>query len=161
MIFVTVGSQKFQFNRLLKAIDMLVKNKDISEEVFAQIGYSDYYPQNFNWKKFLDREEFIKLETEANIVVTHGGTGAIVGAIKKRKKVIAIPRLSRYGEHVDDHQTQIINEFQKQNLIYGLKDCNKLLNALEYVKSHKFNIYTSNTKKVEDSIERFIKEEFK
>lgn len=27
MIFVTLGSQKFQFNRLLKEIDILVKEK--------------------------------------------------------------------------------------------------------------------------------------
>ena len=33
MIFVTVGSQKFQFNRLLKKIDELIENKVINEEV--------------------------------------------------------------------------------------------------------------------------------
>ena len=31
MIFVTVGSQKFQFNRLLKKIDELIENKVINE----------------------------------------------------------------------------------------------------------------------------------
>ena len=42
MIFITLGSQKFQFNRLLKAVDDLVESKIINEEIFAQIGYSDY-----------------------------------------------------------------------------------------------------------------------
>ena len=48
---------------------------------------------------------------KANIVITHGGTGAIIGAVKKGKKVIAVPRLAKYGEHVDDHQLQLIKQF--------------------------------------------------
>ena len=40
MIFITLGSQKFQFNRLLKTVDELVERGIIKEEVFAQIGFS-------------------------------------------------------------------------------------------------------------------------
>ena len=44
-IFITLGSQKFQFNRLLIAVDKLCEKKIIcGEDVFAQIGYSDYVP---------------------------------------------------------------------------------------------------------------------
>ena len=40
-IFITLGSQKFQFNRLLKAVDELCENQIVdAEDVFAQIGYS-------------------------------------------------------------------------------------------------------------------------
>ena len=78
MIFVTLGSQKFQFNRLLKAVDEL----QTDEKIFAQIGYSDYKPQNYKYKEFLDREEFAAWEQKADIVITHGGTGAIIGAVK-------------------------------------------------------------------------------
>lgn len=54
-IFITLGSQKFQFNRLLKAVDELCERGTIeAEDVFAQIGYSDYLPKNFSYKKFLD-----------------------------------------------------------------------------------------------------------
>ena len=159
MIFVTVGSQKFQFNRLLKAIDTLVKNNSITEEVFAQTGYSDYKPKYYKYREFLNRDEFANLEDQADIVITHGGTGAIVGAVKKGKKVVAVPRLKKYDEHVDDHQIQIITEFKKQNLIYSVVECNKLEDALKFVKSHNFNIYMSNTKKIEDSIEKFIEKE--
>lgn len=96
MIFVTLGSQKFQFNRLLKEIDILVKEKIIKDDVFAQIGYSDYLPQNYQYKKFLNRDEFAEMEGKADVVITHGGTGAIIGAVKKGKKVIAFPRLAMY-----------------------------------------------------------------
>ena len=33
MIFISLGTQKFQFNRLLKYIDEKIKSQEISEEV--------------------------------------------------------------------------------------------------------------------------------
>lgn len=60
MIFIILGSQKFQFNRLLKEIDQLIEEDYIKEEVFAQIGVSTYKPNNFFYKNFLDRKEFQK-----------------------------------------------------------------------------------------------------
>ena len=151
MIFVTLGSQKFQFNRLLKAVDEL----DTDEEIFAQIGYSDYKPQNYKYKEFLDREEFAAWEEKADIVITHGGTGAIIGAVKKGKKVIAVPRLAKYGEHVDDHQTQLIKQFKDLNLIYACVD-GDLQKALEVVKNNTYNEYKSNTKTIIKSLVDFI-----
>ena len=40
MIFVTVGSQKFPFERLLKQVDRMVESRIITEEVVAQAGHS-------------------------------------------------------------------------------------------------------------------------
>ena len=156
MIFITLGSQKFQFNRLLQAVDELIEKGIIVDETFAQIGYSDYQPKHFEYKRFLDREEFALQEGKCDILITHGGTGAIIGAVKKGKKVIAVPRLAKYGEHVDDHQLQLIAQFKEQNLICGLNDCNELEAGLRYVKTHKFSKYKSNTQKYVESIEHFL-----
>ena len=57
MIFVTLGSQKFQFNRLLQAIDRQIESGEITESVFAQTGWSDYKPVHYEWAPFLDRED--------------------------------------------------------------------------------------------------------
>lgn len=156
MIFITVGSQKFQFDRLLQEIDNLVQRKVIDEPVFAQIGCSNYKPAHYSYKTFLDREEFATWEDKCDILITHGGTGAIIGAVKRGKKVIAVPRLAKYGEHVDDHQLQLIGQFKSQNLICGLDDCSELETALEYVKNHEFDSYKSNTQAIIDSITEFI-----
>lgn len=156
MIFITLGSQKFQFNRLLQAVDVLVIKNVITDEVFAQTGYSNYIPVNYNYKKFLDREEFVRWEVKADIVITHGGTGAIIGAVKKGKRVIAVPRLAKYGEHVDDHQIQLIDQFKNQNLICGINDPFDLEWALEYIKTHEFESYISNTQTIINSIDDFI-----
>lgn len=156
MIFITLGSQKFQFNRLLKAVDDLVAGGIVKDEVFAQSGYSDYEPKHYRYKQFLDRDEYALWEEKADIVITHGGTGAIIGAVKKGKKVIAVPRLARYGEHVDDHQLQLIAQFKNQNLICGLNDCSEIKDALIFVTGHTFDCYESSTHTIIDSIERFI-----
>lgn len=157
MIFVTLGSQKFQFNRLLKEIDRLKEEKLIEDKVFAQIGYSDYKPKNYEYKEFLDRDEFSNIMDQSNIVITHGGTGAIIGAVKKGKKVIAVPRLAKYGEHVDDHQLQIVKQFSDSNMIVACLDMD-LRNSLIKVMNQHFNTYQSNTQKMIDSLDRFIKE---
>ena len=156
MIFITVGSQKFQFNRLLKAVDAQVADGTIKEKVFAQIGASDYRPQNYDYKDFIDRNEFADWMNKADIVITHGGTGAIVSAIKKGKKVIAIPRLARYDEHVDDHQLQIIEQFKELNLICECQDCDLIWKALETVKRTNYDSYQSNTATIIKSIDDFI-----
>ena len=156
MIFITLGSQRFQFNRLLKAVDKLVENATITDKVFAQIGYSDYNPQNYQFTRFLDRDEFAKIIEEADIVITHGGTGSIMEAVKKGKKVIAIPRRMKYGEHIDDHQLQVVRQFKDLNLICECDDAEKISDALNLVKKSTYKKYVSNTPKIIDSIINFL-----
>ena len=156
MVFVTLGSQKFQFNRLLKAIDELCAKGEIGEAVFAQIGYSDYEPKKYTYKQFLNRQEFAEIMDKADIVITHGGTGAIIGAVKRGKKVIAVPRLAKYQEHVDDHQIQLLEQFSEMNLIQVCLECDGLGEALAEVRNKKFSRYTSKTEAIIGSIEEFI-----
>ena len=156
MILVSVGSQKFQFNRLLKKIDELIDNKVIKDDVFAQIGVSDYKPKNYNYVEFMTQDEFNQKIEDANIIITHAGTGVIVNAVKKGKKVIGVPRLAKYEEHVDDHQIQLIQEFESLNFIEPSYEIENLERALKNVKTKKYNKYESNTNQIIDSIEDFI-----
>lgn len=158
MIFVTVGSQKFQFNRLLKEIDKLVENRIIQDDVFAQCGVSDYKPINYDYKDFLTQEEFKEHMNSADIVITHAGTGAIITALKNEKKVIAIPRLSKYGEHVDNHQIELINEFKELNFIEPIYEISELKEALEIVKNKKYNKYISNTQTIMENIINYLED---
>ncbi|MDZ7546002.1 PssE/Cps14G family polysaccharide biosynthesis glycosyltransferase [Clostridium perfringens] len=156
MIFVTLGSQKFQFNRLLKEIDRLVENGTIKEEVFAQSGYSNYVPKNYKSKNFLDRYEFSEIMDRCDKVITHGGTGAIVTAIKKNKKVIAAPRLKKFNEHIDDHQIQIVEMFTELNLICGVLNENSLGKVYINIDNVNLEKYISNTKVILDDINLFL-----
>jgi UDP-N-acetylglucosamine transferase subunit ALG13 len=157
MIFVTLGSQKFQFNRLLKTVDQLIEEKVIQETVFAQTGYSDYKPANYQYQAFLDRDEFGQKMDECRIVITHAGTGAIINAVKRGKKTIAVPRLAKYGEHVDDHQLQILNQFDmSQHLICACYDINDLGKLYLKIGNLSFSEYHSNTSRIIDAISSYI-----
>ena len=155
MIFVTVGSQKFQFNRLLKKVDELIEDGTIKEEVFAQIGVSDYRPKNYKYVDFTTREEFAENLDKCSLLITHAGTGVIVTALKKGKKVIAVPRLAKYGEHVDDHQVQLVKQFDELSLIYSAYKTKDIKDAL-LDNSKKLKSYTSNTQAILNSIEKYI-----
>lgn len=85
MTFITLGSQKFQFNRLLEEVDKLVEANIINEKVVAQIGASTYISQHYSYQNFYAREAFQNEIDSTDIVLTHGGTGAIIGAVKKKK----------------------------------------------------------------------------
>lgn len=156
MIFITLGSQKFQFNRILKKIDELIEKDIIKEEVFAQIGYSDYRPINYKYEDFLDREKFSKLMKSSTLVITHGGTGAIITAVKAGKKVIAVPRLAQYGEHVDDHQLQLLKQFDGMGIILPCYDIEELDKKIIEIERIKLNPYISNTQVILDDIEKYI-----
>ena len=161
MIFVTVGSQKFQFNRLLKKIDNLIEKGAIKEKVYAQIGISDYRPKHYRFTDYMTHEEFVKKIDSCNLLITHAGTGVIITAIKKGKKVIATPRLKKYGEHVDDHQTQLIKQFEELNFIEPLYNLDELEEKIKKINQKKFNRYISNTEKIIESIKIYIRKDEK
>lgn len=159
MIFVTLGSQKFQFDRLLSTMDQIAEG-GTAHEIFAQTGASAYVPAHFPYKPFLDADEYAAAMQRADIVITHGGTGAIIGAVKRGKKVIAVPRLAQYGEHVDDHQLQIIRSFGELGLILPCEDLSQLPEKLQEIEQMTFRAYTSNTKTIVDSIDAYIESQF-
>lgn len=156
MIFVVLGSQKFQFNRLLKSLDEAISNKKINDKIFAQVGYSDYKPQNYEYRDFIDRDEYKDKLKEADIVICHGGTGVIVEAVKNEKKVIAIGRLAQYNEHVDDHQLQIISQFANANMIACVEDADKIPDKLKEIEDMKFEKYVSNQKTINSYLKEYI-----
>ncbi len=156
MIFVTLGSQKFQFDRLLKKLDELVEEGIICEKIIAQIGASTYLPKHYEYVRFMDREKFAQTMDECTKVITHGGTGVIIGAVKKGKKVIAVPRLARYGEHVDDHQLQLLHQFDDLKIICACYEVEELGNYYAELEQKEFRPYVSNTHVIIDSIDEYV-----
>jgi len=106
MIFVTVGSRNYPFDRLFKKLDELYEEGVLTDSMFAQIGTSTYKPKHYEYKDFISPEEFAEHIDKADIVVSHGASGSIMKALNAGKKVIAVTRLEKYGEHINDHQIQ-------------------------------------------------------
>lgn len=156
MIFVAVGTQKFPLNRLLRELDMLLENGKIQEQVFAQSGCSDYVPQHFENVPFLPKDEFEKMVDQCDLLITHSGVGSILSGITHGKPVIVFPRLSKFGEHVDDHQLQIAESFSALNLVLMYREGDDLAELIDEGKKHIFSQYTSHRKNVIHTIQLFL-----
>lgn len=82
--------------------------------------------------------------------------GSIISSIEKEKKVIAIPRLHQYGEHVNDHQKEIVELFNNKGYIIGINEVEELEQAIIKSKEFKQKKYEHNNKKMLEIIENFI-----
>lgn len=148
MILVVVGTQKFPFNRLLKKIDEWIIQEGIDEQIIAQIGYSTYKPQKYMAFDFLDEEKFGEYIDACDVLITHGGLGSILNGIKAKKKVIVVPRLKKYNEHVDDHQYEIARAFAELGyvcLCENLDDLGTYLKKIDHMIFRDFSMHYENT----------------
>ena len=130
----------------------------IEEDVIVQAGYTKYQPKNEKMKiiDFISREELDQFEREANFIITHGGVGSIITSLEKGKKVIAIPRLHEYGEHVNDHQKAIVEKFNKSGNIIGIQSAEELEEAIRKIKEFEPKPYKEDNHKMLEIIENFI-----
>lgn len=158
MIFVTLGTQDKPFNRLLEAVQKQIDNKKIKGKVIVQAGCTKFESKDMEIFDLIPMEDFEKNISDCDILITHGGVGSIVDALKRNKVVIAAPRLEKYGEHVNDHQLQIIKNFSEAGYIIALNDFNKLDEALKKAKKFKPNKYKSNTENMIKLVEKLINE---
>ena len=156
MIFVTLGTQDKSFKRLLKAVDKAIEEKYIKDKVIVQAGYTKYESDRMEIFDLCGPRKFNQYMKDADIVITHGGVGSILSALKQDKKVIAMARLARYKEHTNDHQKEIVREFSKEGYILELKDSSELREVLKEIKTFEPKKYVSNNKKLISRIESYI-----
>ena len=156
MILVLLGMQNNSFHRLLEEVEKNIENGNIQEEVIVQKGYTKYESNKMKLFSEISLDELDKLIEKANIIITHGGAGSIINSITKGKKVIAVPRLKKYNEHVNDHQLDIIDSFNGKGYIIGIKSVEELGDALKKVKEFTPMKYEKNTGKIIEIIENFI-----
>ena len=118
MIFVTVGTHEQPFDRLVKAIDELKRDQLITDDIFIQTGYSTY----------ADME---KKMAEARIVITHGGPASFIMPLQMGKTPVVVPRQAEYGEHVNNHQVEFVENVSKRmGTIIPVYDIADLRNAV-------------------------------
>ncbi len=139
MIFMTVGTQ-FPFDRLVKSFDQVVSLNLLKEDIFAQIGCSDYKPRNFEAVSFLEKSLFDKHIRQASYVISHAGMGTICATIEHHKPLLVMPRRQVYNEVVNDHQLAIARKFEQLGHIlvaYKAEDLAKKISQLKTFVPHK------------------------
>ena len=157
MILVTLGTQDKQFYRILAALEDKLDKHLIDDEVVVQAGCSaDFKSKYMKIFDLIPMDEFDEMIKKCDLLITHGGVGSIITGLKNNKKVIAAARLSKYNEHVNDHQLQIIDNFSKEGYILKLDnfdDVDRLIKESSKFKPKKFK---SNTSNMIDLIDREI-----
>ena len=156
MVLILLGTQNNSFHRLLEEIQKNIDKGIIKEEVVVQKGYTKFESENMTIYNQLPIDEINQLIDKANLVITHGGVGSIISSIEKNKKVIAVPRLKKYKEHVNDHQLDIIKSFNDLGYIIGLNTVEELEQALKKIDNFEPKKYVSNTGNVLKIVENFI-----
>ncbi|MCR4653001.1 MAG: glycosyl transferase [Eubacterium sp.] len=154
MIFVTLGTQKFQMNRLVQAVDRLAAQ--CKESIYIQIGNSSYRPKHCEYMKFLNSEEYLQKITECSVLITHAGVGSIVSGLQADKPVIVVPRLAKYREHVDDHQRDIAEAFAQKHCVRCCMDLENLEEDIRRAKKEVFEPLDEKGGNVENIIMDFM-----
>ena len=158
MILVLLGTQSNNFLRLIKAVEENIKNGIIKDQVVVQSGHTKYESKNMEIIQMMSQEELEEKIKKAKIVITHGGVGSILTCIKLGKKVIAVPRLKKYKEHVNDHQLQIVNSFEELGYIKKVINIEELSEQIKNVRNFIPKKYISNTHNIIEIIEKYINE---
>lgn len=156
MILVLLGTQNNDFHRLLQEVEKNIENKVINEEVIVQSGYTKFESDKMKIIDLIPADELSKLQDKASLIISHGGVGSIISSIEKGKKVIAVPRRHEYGEHVNNHQIQIVKEFNEKGYIIGIENVEDLKDAIIKSKTFVPAKYVPNNHKMLEIIENFI-----
>ena len=156
MILVLLGTQNNSFHRLLEEVEKNIENGTIKEKVVVQSGYTKFESNKMEIIDLMSKEQLEKFQDEANLIITHGGVGSIVSSIEKGKKVIAVPRKHEYGEHVNNHQEEIVKDFNSKGYIIGIENVEDLRQAIIKSKDFEPQKYQPNNQKMLEILENFI-----
>jgi beta-1,4-N-acetylglucosaminyltransferase len=126
VIFATLGTQEFQFDRLLRALDALPRD----EELVVQCGRASFRPARADWHDHLSFEEFLDYVRRARVVVCHAGVGSVLTALEQGRRPVVVPRLRQFGEAVDDHQVPFARRLAGTGAVLLVEDLDELPAAL-------------------------------
>ena len=156
MILVLLGTQNNSFHRLLEEIEKNIKDEIIKDEIIVQAGYTKFQSHRMRIIDLMSKEQLEKFQDEADLIITHGGVGSIISSVEKGKKVIAVPRMHEYGEHVNNHKKEIVKDFNDKGYIIGIEKVEDLKQAIIKSKDFEPKKYQPNNEKMLEIIENFI-----
>jgi len=156
LILVLLGTHELPFTRLLKEVERLKLEGVLKDEVVVQNGNTHYESDVLTLIPFVSYEEMEKLVEEARLIITHAGSGSIISGLKKRKVIIAAPRLAKYGEHNDDHQLELAQVFEEQNHIIVWRDHEKLEDKIKEAEHFQPTPFVSKKDKMLKLLKDFI-----
>lgn len=117
LVFGSVGTDYHPFHRMIEWIDSWLDDGGrLVARAVIQSGTSkpSRRAESISYLAFDDLQTYIRLATT---LVSHGGPATVMDCCRLGIKPIVIPRLSRFGEHVDNHQVAFARMMASQGLI--------------------------------------------
>lgn len=150
-VFAAVGTQKFPFDRLIDALDEA--SRQAGFRAFVQYGNSKA-PAYCDGSAFLDSSRYREMLAVSDVAVVHGGVGTMRSALSLGAKVVAVPRRASHGEHVDDHQLEIVSAFAEGGYIVPCYDMGRLVEAIDEAQRRVFARFEPEPCTIEDELSR-------
>ena len=137
MIFCTIGTTNLRFPRLIQALDSSLIGQ--TELLILQGEVGEYILRYPHVKLFheLPFHKMIYHMSRARAVISHAGAGTFLLALRySNVKPFVLPRLLRYGEHIDNHQLFFLEYIHSHNLVVTNTDNTKLVRSLHTYLRH-------------------------
>jgi len=159
MVFVTVGNATQGFRRLLDAVNKLAGNGSLKgEEVYIQSGHNaDFRPKHCEYKPFLSMDEFQRYMERADLVICHGGCTQLQ-AVRMGKTPVVMPRQKKYGEHINDHQIQLVRALAAEGRIVPAYEPEDLPEAIERAKRESKQLLSSQSSRMFELVSKGIED---
>lgn len=154
-VLVTVGTV-MPFDRMVRGVETLIRKGVIQQEVAAQIGESRARFEGMESFESCPFEDLNARMNKADVIICHGGSGSILGALKAGAHVVAMARLQKFNEHYDDHQKDITQAFADMDLISVAADENDLERAIKEAKSRPRKVVNIDPSEYLTAIRNFI-----
>jgi UDP-N-acetylglucosamine transferase subunit ALG13 len=129
VIFVTVGTEQYPFNRLLDWIEHARTRDGLVEPIVVQHGACTNRIGGAEHHKTLSQEVFAETVERARVVISHCGEGSFLQLRSCTTPFLLVPRRHGLGEHLDDHQWELARALKEMGVPVGLipKDIRRFL----------------------------------
>jgi UDP-N-acetylglucosamine transferase subunit ALG13 len=118
MIFITFGTIPYPFDRFVDWVKIMLEESVITEKIFIQHGISNISAIEKHYlvkaSPILSLSEMDRMIDRSRLIISHAGQGTTRKLAATNKSFGIVPRLFKYGEHVDDHQLQFAQSVYRE-----------------------------------------------
>ena len=109
MIFVTLGTEQFDFSRALSWIDRAIDETQAIDrnDLVVQHGSTSFRIKGAINSSVLNEDSFNDCIERASLIIAHCGEGTFLHLNQGQTPYLLIPRRYSEREHVDDHQCEL------------------------------------------------------
>ncbi|MBC8122324.1 MAG: glucosyl transferase [Gemmatimonadaceae bacterium] len=119
MIFITVGTEQYPFDRLLHWVARAIDRTGTREQVIVQSGACTFEIPGAVTHTTLRHREFDEIACAARVIISHCGEGSFFNLRATGVPFLLVPRRFGLGEHIDDHQWELANVLNKIGAYVG------------------------------------------